>query len=243
LLRDLGCDLGRDAPCSAVGDVAVDVDGAEVTSRGDIVRPDLEVDPGRLQHATADIELKRIETEKRRVTGPGANGDAMTGGQRLTDRPFPRETVEMRRRRHVQFSTPARTGQPAKPVEHAEHNTGFRGDGETADEIEVHKQMLTLRRLAVSRGCSWSRTVSGVEQRVDAGQRLSGKHGDEGRAAGRDVADEVAHAGAMDRRGRLATADDGRGVERGEDASEVERAVRESLLLKHSHRAVPDGGT
>ena len=59
----------------------------------------------------------------------------------------------------------------------------------------------------------------------------------------RDVGDRVGHAGLVDRRHRVAAADDRRALApSAHGAGHGDRAGRERRHLEHAHRAVPDHG-
>ena len=75
-LGESHADLGADAARAPVGDAALRVDGAEVAARGDVARPQVELNAERLQHAAADLEANRIVAEEAEVPRPAARRDA-----------------------------------------------------------------------------------------------------------------------------------------------------------------------
>lgn len=80
LLDQAAADVGRDPPGAAVADLAAGVEGAEIAPRRDVVGPEIEIDPERLEHAAADAVAERIVAEQPEVTRaaarviPGATG-------------------------------------------------------------------------------------------------------------------------------------------------------------------------
>ena len=75
-LRELDAALGGDAPGAAIGDPAAAVDGAEVAAGGQVVRPQVEIDAQRLQHAAPHRVGERVVAEQAEVAGPAAGGDS-----------------------------------------------------------------------------------------------------------------------------------------------------------------------
>ena len=138
LRADLSGDLGRDATRAAVGDQSSRIDSAEVAARREVGWAQREVDPGRLQHASTHLERERVVAEQREVARAGAGGDAVADGKRLPNRALLGEPVEMARTCFLKLSAASGTGQPTQAVHDAQQHLGLRGNGETANQAEVH---------------------------------------------------------------------------------------------------------
>ena len=74
--RDGRAFFGRNAASTAIGNVALGVDRAEVGADGDVAFLDFEADAGGFECAAADHVLERVVAEEAEVAGTAAGADA-----------------------------------------------------------------------------------------------------------------------------------------------------------------------
>src|SRR3990172_12556998 len=88
-------------------------------------------------------------------------------------------------------------------------------------------------------GALWTSANLTVLQDNHAGKFLPFEELERGSAAGGDVCDLVRQAGAVDRRDRVASADDGGGARGGHRLRQQSGPLIERRHFEHAHRAVP----
>ena len=138
-LHDGGGLLAGEAAGAAVADRAIAGQGAEVAPRGDVAGLQREADPGRLQHAAADVELQGVVAEQRQVTRAGARRDPVAHGHRQPQRALAGQRVEVRCVGGLQLRQSAiGVRQAAQAVQHQPEDLAVGGAMQAPGEVEVH---------------------------------------------------------------------------------------------------------
>ena len=119
------------------------VDGAEVAARGDVARLQVEVDAERLEHAAPDGVPLGVVAEEREVSGAAAGRHAVGDGHREAAEALLRQAVELRDVRLLQLRAPALVRQAAEAVDDEKQDLGVVGDGQLAQQFEIHGPSLS----------------------------------------------------------------------------------------------------
>ncbi len=135
-LAELHAQVGGDAPGPPIGDTALGVHGAEVSPRGDVAGPQLEIDPERLEDPAPHRIAERVVAEEPEMPGSAARGDPGSHVAQQPARGARRQPVQGGDVRGFELALAgARLGQSAQAVERAEHDLGGGGLHEGVEEF------------------------------------------------------------------------------------------------------------
>ena len=149
-IHERGAPLGRDPAGPPVGDAAGRIERAEVPPRGDVARPEVEVDPQGLEDAAPDGVAERLVAEETEVAGAAAGRDAGRDVAEKAAGAPPRQRVEMRDPGRLQLGQArGRIREAAQPVRREEDDLGGAGNGQAPNQIQIHRTgLLRLQSLA-----------------------------------------------------------------------------------------------
>ena len=136
-----GAPLGRDPAGPPVGDAAGRIERAEVPPRGDVARPEVEVDPQGFEDAAPHRVAERLVAEEAEVPGAAPGCDARADVTEQAAGAPPRQGVEMGNSGGLQLGqTRGRVREAAQPVRREEDDLGGPGNGQAPNQIQLHRR-------------------------------------------------------------------------------------------------------